>query len=697
MAGVVDRRFMAALKAAQNLVDQMVDGHTKWLISAWLQVWADAETGINTILTGRHGVGGVGADSVRQRMILWQAAQDQAQAQLAALLREVSAEAVKVAEELADVAIKSRLEIVEAQLPPGTVATNLIVQPNPGAVAQIVERATQQITVRHYYLEAEASQAMKRALIWGTVQGRNPREMAARMVREVQGVFNGGLTRAMVIARTEMIDAYRNAQLEFDKANKDVLAGWQWQAELSSGRTCRSCLAMHGTLHDIEEPGPLGHQQCLLPGAIIAGPPPSAATARWYEGEVCDIKTAAGRDLSVTPNHPILTARGWIPAGLLREGDHLVSSSAAERVAIGAGPDDEQIPSLIENVVEALLGSPSVLAVGMPTAAEDFHGDGAGSQVHVVATNGLLGYALDPTFGDQSSELQLFSGRMCEELLAGSGDVRDVLVGVGAALDGSVSRCNQCGVLFSTATGDHLPVGRGVVSKGHASHRESLADEGPGDSEALGDFILRLSADVPGDDVLAVDALKECLADVLRLEGASLLGGSPETLRLEDGSEASLAYPIPSAADLAAHAGQVVTDRVVDIGRRSWQGHVYNLQTETGWYLANSIVVHNCRCVRVPVTKTWAELGFTAPQETRVWIDGDEAERWLERQPVEVQQRILTRRGYQAWQEGRWPRAEWTVRRENPEWRPAYHAAKPPAEPVAAPPALPAAPPALGR
>ena len=106
---------------------------------------------------------------------------------------------------------------------------------------------------------------------------------------------------------------------------------------------------------------------------------------------------------------------------------------------------------------------------------------------------------------------------------------------------------------------------------------------------------------------------------------------------------------------------------------------------------------HQGRCARVPVTKTWAELGFTTPQETRVWIDGDEAERWLERQPLEVQQRILTRRGYQAWQEGRWPRAEWTVRRENPEWRPSYHAAKPPAEPVAAPPALPAAPPALGR
>ena len=73
MAGTVDHRFMAAINAAQDLVDQMVDGHTKWLISAWLQVWADAEKGINDILTGRHGVGGVGADSVRQRKILWQA------------------------------------------------------------------------------------------------------------------------------------------------------------------------------------------------------------------------------------------------------------------------------------------------------------------------------------------------------------------------------------------------------------------------------------------------------------------------------------------------------------------------------------------------------------------------------------------------------------------------------------------------
>jgi hypothetical protein len=36
--------------------------------------------------------------------------------------------------------------------------------------------------------------------------------------------------------------------------------------------------------------------------------------------------------------------------------------------------------------------------------------------------------------------------------------------------------------------------------------------------------------------------------------------------------------------------------RIIKVDQRRWTGHVFNLQTSSGWYIANGIVTHNCRC-----------------------------------------------------------------------------------------------------
>jgi intein/homing endonuclease len=47
-------------------------------------------------------------------------------------------------------------------------------------------------------------------------------------------------------------------------------------------------------------------------------------------------------------------------------------------------------------------------------------------------------------------------------------------------------------------------------------------------------------------------------------------------------------------------AGAVVLDPIVAVRRLPFSGHVYNLHTETGWYIASGILVHNCRCSTAP-------------------------------------------------------------------------------------------------
>ena len=42
--------------------------------------------------------------------------------------------------------------------------------------------------------------------------------------------------------------------------------------------------------------------------------------------------------------------------------------------------------------------------------------------------------------------------------------------------------------------------------------------------------------------------------------------------------------------------GVITFDHVSDIERTMWNGHVYTLETDSGYYIAEGIVVKNCRC-----------------------------------------------------------------------------------------------------
>lgn len=131
----------------------------------------------------------------------------------------------------------------------------------PTALDEIVRRSAEQTTALTGPLSAEAMESVRRALIAGIRAGENPNDTARRMVAQIGGVFTGGLTRATVIARTEVLDAYRTASHYCHRVNSSVLAGWVWHSELRRGRTCIACWSMHGRLFDLTEPGPLDHPQ----------------------------------------------------------------------------------------------------------------------------------------------------------------------------------------------------------------------------------------------------------------------------------------------------------------------------------------------------------------------------------------------------------------------------------------------------
>jgi len=98
-------------------------------------------------------------------------------------------------------------------------------------------------------ISAEGAKGAENALIQGLLMGKNPRATAP-LIRDALGI---PLSRALMIARTETLRAYRTATQQNYSANSDVLEGWIWHSACDL-RTCAMCWMMHGTVHPSSEP-----------------------------------------------------------------------------------------------------------------------------------------------------------------------------------------------------------------------------------------------------------------------------------------------------------------------------------------------------------------------------------------------------------------------------------------------------------
>lgn len=121
---------------------------------------------------------------------------------------------------------------------------------NPKAVETMV--GMQQVdSPLHKLLSSIApngAQAAEDVLTEGILLGWNPRKTAP-LIRNTLGTQ---LTRALTIARTETLRAYRTAAQQTYRENANIVKGWTWQAALDD-RTCASCFAQHGSEHPLDE------------------------------------------------------------------------------------------------------------------------------------------------------------------------------------------------------------------------------------------------------------------------------------------------------------------------------------------------------------------------------------------------------------------------------------------------------------
>jgi uncharacterized protein with gpF-like domain len=277
---------LEAARALQVRVARSVDPIVAALVQAYARAWqqvrgelmqAIAEGEATALLTGQPGVAGI-------RTMRLQRALDQLTRELQAL------------DQLAGVQVSGAVAAVATA--PGHVLEQLLRLSGlaaPGfsdrALQRLIQRASGAITSDYLALSRDAQEALREALVRGMVNGQGPRDVARSMVDRarqltaarygltpeqvddlrragvaedvvgaVDGAFAGHKNRALVIARTELVDASRGAT-NLSYVQSGMVVGWRWLCAMDR-RTCPACWGMHNTV--VMDPSQFqnGHQQC---------------------------------------------------------------------------------------------------------------------------------------------------------------------------------------------------------------------------------------------------------------------------------------------------------------------------------------------------------------------------------------------------------------------------------------------------
>jgi len=541
-------------------------------------------------------------------------------------------------------------------------------------------------------LSKDTAFAINRQIQMGMIEGEGIEKIVRRIkgTRAAQysdGILNASRHSLRAVVRTSVSNVAHLAREETYKANDDVVKGVQIQATLDT-RTCPRCMNWDGETYEIGEgPRPPAHYSCL-PGDsfVLSRQRVMAVSKRWFDGEIIILQSASRRKLSCTPNHPILTDGGWVPANLLNVGTYIVCDGGREWKPL-ANMDGKDVPTRIEDISKSFLNSVEMQTSPVPVSPEDFHGDGVGSKVAIIASNrflrngwdasrnqhcghsdfvvanklpGLIPFQTDCDFVSMLLRMRATYGRLMRSLCQICNDRWRSLIHSRLLLVTPISQSNTS---FFENPENWLPRASELVcnplstdslavkiydlifgQQGHSGLGWTKRDIGLAQNPR-NDFIghvMRLC------DSLYRFACKIRLADFI-IRQISLVAPDADAIPFKGGRN-SLHGDLVSAADiLGGKTGPVFFDDIVDVRRTKFSGHVYNLETQNGFYSAQGIITHNCRCTSVPVLKSWKELGIDAkeaPASTRASMNGQVADtttypEWLKKQTAEVQDDAL--------------------------------------------------------
>lgn len=414
--------------------------------------------------------------------------------------------------------------------------------------------------------------------------------------------------RAQMIARTEVGAATNGARFEEFKAQ-----GIEFHSWLSAGDELvpvRESHAIDGQTVRVGDPftngllvpndsgGPPEEVINCLPGDQFVSGLVLGASKAWYAGPVVEIEAEQGHRLTLTINHPVLTSRGFVRAGALREGDDVLCDRGdADGRLARRQVQDQQRPPTIEEVFDSLAaqGATRRHAPGR----RDFYGDARffKSQIEQTIAPGVERHL---ELMEEREAVLLAQGEKKLDLVLANAAARMSAASTHAATSGfprsAQLRPHSLGRGAQSAPFDRLGLARGAQRTAcgleHASHDVA------GRALLLGDGVQARAGIERGDDRRGVEA-QMLRTYALRLGAtadlATCLANPP---RDRGGLHAQLATDLERG-----YPGRVAPHRVVALRLRHFEGPVFDLHTVQGYFAAGasaSIICRNCRCKSLP-------------------------------------------------------------------------------------------------
>jgi len=366
-------------------------------------------------------------------------------------------------------------------------------------------------------------------------------KLAPEIAKDIRQAHNVSKSRAALIARDQTNKF--NGNLNQLRQTNVGITQYRWQTSLDE-RVRPTHRSKEGKVFSWDDPpADTGH-----PGQDINCVPEDASVSlhaltkkayrRWFSGELTKIVSEAEEHLYTTPNHPVLTLRGWIPAHLVKVGDYLVETTGKHFDGRVENPQcrNTKAKEMFRTLREVGLHH------RITGGASRFHGDSAGEDVDVIEVHRRLMHK------GQTKSLELIDQdplTIADKSRTASGHVSTDGIALPFSTDSCISLLNPSEPLSRRGIPHAKYHGFTSTTSLNTALDQNSTDHSPTDTESFSDGQLARAILITPDDY--------------------------------------------------------IFRKVKAVVRSPWSGWVHNFETITGWFSSVNLVIHNCRCTAIPI------------------------------------------------------------------------------------------------